>query len=110
MQHFKIFALSITILALAIIALVLFPSTTLSRNETSSRPETPQRSLGSQTKFVKKSDTGRIPNRYIVVLSDDVATNDNPREVRLERVTEIANDHALAHAGRVDGVYETALK
>lgn len=110
MQRFKIFALSITILALAIVALVVLPSTTSSQDETSSRPETPQRSLRSQTRFVKKSDTSRIPNRYIVVLNDDVASDDNPREVRLERVTEIANSHALAHAGRVDYIYETALK
>jgi subtilisin family serine protease len=51
-----------------------------------------------------------IPNRYIVVLDDDVANDDNPREVRLERVTEIANSHALTHVGRLDYIYETALK
>jgi len=74
-----------------------------------SRPEPPQRSRRPQTKFVKK-DKNAIPNRYIVVLNDDVGNEKSSREERLERVTEIANSHALAHLGRVDQVYETALK
>jgi hypothetical protein len=51
-----------------------------------------------------------IANRYIVILNDDVVTDESPREVRFKRVTAIANDHAQAHAGRVDQVYETAVK
>ena len=94
MQHLKTLAVSIALLALAVL-----PITTSSQNE---------RARGPQKKFVKKLNA--IPNRYIVVLNDDVADNSNPREVRLERVTEIANNHALAHSGKVDYIYETALK
>jgi subtilisin family serine protease len=94
MQRLKILALSI-----AILAFVALPSITSSQNE---------RRRGPQTKFRKVSNA--IPNRYIVLLNDDVARDDDPREVRLERVTEIANSHALAHAGKVDYIYETALK
>ena len=105
MQRLKNLAVSISILGLFAFALVALPSTTSSQNN---RPDTPQRSRRPQTKFVKRPNA--IPNRYIVVLDDDVVDNDNPREVRLERVTEIANSHALAHFGRVDYIYETALK
>ena len=94
--------------AIVVVALIAWPSTTSSQNERSLRPDTTQGRSRSQTKFEKRAN--HIPNRYIVVLNDDVASNDNPREVRLERVTEIANSHALAHAGRVDYIYETALK
>ena len=100
MQRLKNFAISIVALAL-----VALPSTTSSQNQ---RSEGSQRSRGQQTKFVKRSKA--LPNRYIVVLNDNVASDDSPREVRLERVTEIANSHALAHNGRPDYIYETALK
>jgi subtilisin family serine protease len=88
-----------------------------------SRPAQQQRSLTPRTKFVKGQNP--IPNRYIVVLNDDVVSDDNnnnvvlsddvvgadhSRQVRLERVTEIANSHARAHRGTVGYVYETALK
>ena len=112
MLRMKNFAISIILLSL-----VALPSTTSShRQENSpdfspqrtSLPDTPQRSRGPQSKFVKVQNA--IPNRYIVLLNDDVVSNDSPREARLERVREIANEHALAHAGRVDYLYETALK
>jgi subtilisin family serine protease len=112
MHRLKYLALSIVALAL-----VLLPSTTSSQNQgnpseflppRTSRPEPPQDSRRPQVKFRKVQNA--IPNRYIVVLNDDVASDDNPREARLERVREIANSHALAHSGRVDYLYETALK
>lgn len=73
-----------------------------------SRSAKQQRPVIPSTKFVKAEKP--IPNRYIVILDDDVVGNDDLREARLERVSEIANSHALAHLGRVDQVYETALK
>ena len=73
-----------------------------------SRPAKPQRSLVPPTKFVKHSDA--IPNRYIVVLNDDVVSSAAPLEARRAAVTAIANGHALAHLGQVGYVYETALK
>src|SRR6185436_6896103 len=112
MPRVRNFAISIVLLAL-----VALPSTTSSRNQdhrpefspqTTSRPVPLQRSR-PQTKFVKVKKN-RIPNRYIVVLNDDVVDDNNPREAKTERVREIANNHALAHAGKVDYVYETALK
>ncbi len=101
MQRLKNLAISIVTLAL-----VAFPSTTSSRNQ--GNPAPPQSQNPPQAKFRKANN--KIPNRYIVVLEDDVAGNDSPREVRLERIREIANSHALAHLGRVDYLYETALK
>jgi hypothetical protein len=91
--------LGILVLSLVIIVLVALPLTTSSQN---------QRARGQQNKFIKRANA--IPNRYIVVLNDEIADNDSPREARLERVTEIANSHAQAHLGRPDYIYETALK
>ena len=102
MQYLRNLALSIAILALFAIALLALPTTTSSQNQQAAGPR------GLQTKFFKRQNA--IPNRYIVVLNDDVASDDNPREVRLQRVTEIANSHALAHNGRPDYIYETVLK
>ncbi len=102
MQRFKYLAFSIAILVP--LALVALPTTTSSQNQ-GRRAQGPPR---SQTKFRKKLNA--IPNRYIVVLDDDVADDKSPREARLERVTEIANSQALAALGRVDHLYETALK
>jgi Peptidase inhibitor I9 len=71
-------------------------------------PATPSSSPTPKTKFFKM--TNAIPIRYIVVLNDDVAPDYLSREVRLERVTAIAERHAKAHNGKFDYIYETALK
>jgi hypothetical protein len=112
MQRFKNYAiLSLTI------AVLVFPSTTSSQMQEyppefsllkTSRPEQPQGSLTPPTKFVKKKK--RIPNRYIVVLNDNVVSDDAPLEVRRARITAIANSHAQTHRGKFDFIYETALK
>ena len=85
----------------SLIALLAFPSTT-------SRTSRPEQSQTPPTKFVKTKKP--IPNRYIVVLNDDVVPNDAPIEVRRARVTEIANRHAQTYGGKFDYIYETALK
>ena len=72
-------------------------------------PVTPPSSPTPKTKFFKKT-TNVIPNRYIVLLNDDVAPDHLSREVRLERVTAIATRHAQTHNGKFDYIYETALK
>ncbi len=105
------------LVALSIVALVLFPLPTSGQTQDctpefsplrTSRPRPEQRSLIPPTKFVKVQNA--IPNRYIVVLNDDVVPSDAPLEVRRARITAIANSHAQAHLGRVGFVYETALK
>jgi len=73
-----------------------------------SRPPPEQRSLVPPTKFVKVQNA--IPNRYIVVLNDDVVASDAPLAVRREQITAIANSHAQTHLGIVGYIYETALK
>lgn len=73
-----------------------------------SRPATSQGPLIPQTKFVKGQNP--IPNQYIVVLNDDVVPDNASLEARRARITALANRHALPHGGRVDYVYETALK
>src|SRR5689334_22233157 len=107
MRYFRFFAVLAVSIAIGILALIALPSTTSSQDQGSQGRADSRR---SQTKFVKKSDKSRVLFRSIVVLNDDVVDKDSPREVRLQRVTEIANNHAIAHLGRVDHLYETALK
>ena len=73
-----------------------------------SRPRPQQPSLVPPTKFVEVQDA--IPNRYIVVLNDDVVSSDAPLEIRRTQITAIATSHAQDHLGRVGSIYETALK
>lgn len=75
---------------------------------TTSRPEQQQQSLKPASKFVKSKNP--IANRYIVVLNDDVVSDKEPLEVRRAQVTAIANSHAQTYLGKVDYIYETALK
>lgn len=51
-----------------------------------------------------------IPNRYIVVVEDDVAPDNLSVEARRGRIAAIAKGHAQTHRGAVDFIYETALK
>ncbi len=89
MQRLRSYAIT------CVIALLVIPSTAL--NQTTPRK-----------KFYKHERL--IPNRYIVVLNDDVVSNDEPLEVRRAKVTAIADRHAKTYGGKFDYVYETALK
>jgi hypothetical protein len=103
LKHYSILSLTIAIL--------VFPSTTSSQMQeplTTSRPEQQQGSPKPASKFVKAKKP--IRNRYIVVLNDDVVSDNAPLEVRRARVTAIANSHAQTYRGKVDYIYETALK
>ncbi len=112
MQRLKNYAiLSLTI------AVLVFPATSSGQipeypHECSalrtSRSEQPQGPSTPATKFFKSKKP--IPNRYIVVLKDDVVSDDAPLEVRRARVTAIASCHAQTYGGKFDYVYETALK
>ena len=44
------------------------------------------------------------------MLKDDVVSDNAPLKVRRARVAAIAKRHARAHRGKVDYIYETALK
>ena len=105
MQSLKNFALTI-----AVLALLVFPLTTSSHNQepTPQRPVETQGPITPQAKFRKTKKP--IPNRYIVVLDDDVVPDNASLEVRRGRVAAIARGHAQAHRGTVDFIYETALK
>ena len=98
MQRLRNFAIA------SVIALLVISSTasTQTKEPRESPPQTPPK------KFIKHNPS--IPNRYIVVLNDDVVSNDAPPEVRRERVTAIASRHAETYHGKFDYVYETALK
>lgn len=72
------------------------------------RPAKAKLPVEPPTKFVKA--TRAIPHRYIVVLKEDVVAKNASRESRRARITAIANDHASAHLGRVDFIYDTVLK
>lgn len=91
------------------IAVLVFPSTTSSQmQEPTSRPEQQQGPLKPASKFVKSKNP--IANRYIVVLNDDVVSDSASLEVRRAGVTAIANSPAQTYGGKVDYIYETALK
>lgn len=95
----------------SVIALLAFSSTTSSQTQDpqpESPPPQPQASPTPPVKFFKKEKA--IPNRYIVVLKDDVVSVDAPLKVRRARVAAIAKRHARTHRGKVDYIYETALK
>ena len=99
-----------------VVSLLVLPSTTSSQNQDprpESLPLTSSRSAGPQgprtpPKFAKTKKP--IPNRYIVVLEDNVVPGNVPIEVRRERIAAMANRHAQTHGGTVDFIYETALK
>ncbi|MDQ5845690.1 MAG: S8 family serine peptidase, partial [Acidobacteriota bacterium] len=111
MQRLKNYAI-----ASVIIALLVLTSTTSSQNQeyrpeisplTTSRPAPQQSSLIPQTKFVKVQNP--IPNRYIVVLNDDVVYRTATVAVRRAQVSTIADSFAQLHGGKVGFIYETAL-
>src|ERR1044072_1805400 len=74
----------------------------------SSRPAPEQRALAPSTKFVRNPNA--VPNRYIVVLNDDVVADRAALGTRRARVAAIAENLARARGGKVGFIYETALK
>ena len=99
------------------IALLLFQSTSSGQTQESQPESSPTRtthpqqskaSLTPPTKFFKTQKP--IPNRYIVVLNDDVVSDDAPLKVRRARIIAIAKRHAKRYRGKFDFIYETALK
>ncbi|HEU4434398.1 MAG TPA: hypothetical protein VFR51_13530 [Pyrinomonadaceae bacterium] len=94
------------------IALLVFPSTTsslLRGQVTTSQTAQQQRPRTPGGKFLK-GKKNPIPNRYIVILQDDVVSDSAPLEVRRARITAIAHKHARMYVGTYDYIYETALK
>lgn len=82
--------------------------TSESSRASTSRPEVTQGSSTPPSKFIRTKKP--LPNHYIVVLNEDVVSNDAPLEVRRARIKAIAQSHAEAHGGKVYFIYETALK
>ena len=72
------------------------------------RTPPPPRQLIPSTKFVKINNP--LPNKYIVILNDDVVANNAPVSVRRAQIAGIANELAHTHNGKRGFVYETALK
>ena len=99
MERFRNYAIA------SVIALLVFTSTPSALR--TSQVEQPQGPT-PPTKFFKKKNP--IPNRYIVVLKDDVVSDNATLEVRRAGVTAIAKSHAETYGGKFDYVYETALK
>jgi hypothetical protein len=94
------------------IALLGFPSTTSSQLQgqvTTSQTAQQQRPAKPASKFLK-GKKNPIPNRYIVILKDDVVSDSAPLEVRRARVIAIAHRHARMYVGTYDYIYETTLK
>ena len=95
-----------------IVTLLVFASTASGQKQDPPEPSpkcSPPGQPTPKTKFVKRT-TNVIPDRYIVVLCDDVVSDDAPLEVRRAGVTAIAERHAQTYGGKFDYVYETALK
>jgi hypothetical protein len=106
MQHLKNY--SIVSLTIAILVLSSTRSGQVQEPPTTSRPEQQQGSSKPASKFVKAKNP--LANRYIVVLNDDVVSDDAPLQVRRARVTAIAKRHAQTYGGKADRIYETVLK
>jgi hypothetical protein len=111
--------IKICFVALSMFALALVPVSTIGQSTVdnrmsefsplqTSRQQPAQRSLTPPTKFVKGRNA--IPNQYVVVLNDDVVSDQSPAAARRAAVAAIANTLARIHAGKVGFVYETALK
>jgi Subtilisin-like serine proteases len=108
-------------LALSIFAFVLAPMLAIGQSNAdesraypqefspllTSRTRPLQETLEPQAKFRKAERA--IPNKYIVVLNDDVVADSSSR-MRRAKVNEIAKNFARLYAGKVDFIYETALK
>jgi hypothetical protein len=115
-------SIKICFVAMSILALAFVPMSTIGQSTVgdrifyppefsplvASRPRPQQRSLVPPTKFVKIQNP--IPNKYIVVLSDDLVSDQAALATRRAQVTAIANSLAQIYAGRVGFIYETALK
>jgi subtilisin family serine protease len=108
-------------LALSIFAFVLAPMLAIGQSNAdesraypqefspllTSRTRPQQETLEPQIKFRKAERA--IPNKYIVVLNDDVVSDSSSR-TRRAKVNEIAKNFARLYAGKVGFIYETALK
>lgn len=100
--------LALSILALALVVMSV-PRATISQSTEGDGLSYPtNQSLTPQTKFIKVQNA--IPNKYIVVLNDDVVSDQAKLEIRHAQVSAIASDLARVHGGKVGFIYETALK
>jgi subtilisin family serine protease len=89
------------LVAMSIFALLTFPLSI-------SAQRTTLPSQASQAaKFNKVANA--IPNKYIVVLNDDVVSGNATANARRSEVTAIADNLAQQHGGRVGFIYESAL-
>lgn len=119
MKSIRIYFVASSI-ALALIAMSV-PTSTISQSTTgagsyppefsplrTSHPRRAQRTLTPQGKFLRVRNS--IPNKYIVVLNDDVVSNEASLATRRAKVRSIADTLAKVHTGKIRFVYETALK
>lgn len=83
----------------SVVAFLLFPISSSGQRATS-QPST-------QAKFRKSARA--IPNKYIVVLNEDVVSRNATAAVRRTHVSTIADSFGQRHGGKVEFIYETAL-
>ncbi len=116
MKNFKSYFVAFTVFAFALVPMLTIGQTPMGVRIIyppefspliASRPRPTQGSLVPPTKFVKVQNA--IPNRYIVVLNDDVVSDEAPLDARRAQVSALANSLASIHNGRVGFLYETAL-
>jgi hypothetical protein len=107
--------IKVCFIALSVFALTLVSGSTFSQSTgnpefsplRTSRQRPTEQSLTPQSKFIKAQTA--IPNKYIVVLNDNVVSIRPSLATRRAKVSSIANALARAHGGRVGFIYETAL-
>ncbi len=90
------------LVGLSIIAFLLLPIS-ISGQRTTLPPQS-----STQAKFRKSSNP--IPNKYIVVLNDDVVSPGASLNVRRSQVKAVAENLAQLHGGRLGFIYDTAIK
>jgi subtilisin family serine protease len=110
MKQFKISLVALSIFAL----LLLSMSTASSQNTISKFSRLTTSGPTAQTQWKPKAKFNRVPNsfpnRYIVVLNDDVVSPGASLNVRRSQVKAVAENLAQLHGGRLGFIYDTALK
>jgi hypothetical protein len=94
---------SVFLLTIALLVFASTPSSQLQGQVTTQ--QSPAKTAG---KFLRSKNP--IPNRYIVILKDDVVSDSAPLPARRLAIINIAHKHARMYVGTYDYIYETALK
>src|SRR5690349_24873457 len=95
---------SIFLLNIALLVFASITSSQLQGQVTTSQTAQQQSPAKTAGKFLRSKNP--IPNRYIVILKDDVVSDSAPLEARRLAIINIAHRHARMYVGTYDYIYE----